>query len=312
MKELFSIVVPIFNRADIVCRTLNSIKAQTYRPIHLILIDNNSSDNSLKVIENWKTQNESSDFKITISSETIPGAAAARNKGLEYVDSRLMAFFDSDDSMRPHCVQTYVNAFRQNPDADIVCSNSLYHFDDNRTRLFYFRKGNILHNHIYHATLRTQGYAVKTAYMRQQGGWNNSVRVWDDWELGIRLLIDNPKVVSTGDTLVDIYMQSESITGLDFSSKSGKWEYALDVADEVINNCRRDDKTTLHRLIDYRRIVLAAHYLKEGQADLAKELYQSTMSRLKSDFRMILLMPFVYRYVSVGGRGAAMIVDKFL
>ena len=82
MKNSFSIVIPIYNRAGIVCQTLDSIKAQTYRPIHLILVDNNSSDNGLDVAQKWKNENESSDFKITIATQTIPGAAAARNKGV--------------------------------------------------------------------------------------------------------------------------------------------------------------------------------------------------------------------------------------
>lgn len=312
MKNSFSIVIPVFNRANIVCHTLDSIKAQSYRPIHLILVDNNSSDNSLDVINRWKAENESSDFKITVATESIPGAAAARNKGLECVNTALMAFFDSDDLMRPNGIETYVNAFHQNIDTDIVCSNSLYHFINAKKRLFHFRKGNLLHNHIYHATLRTQGFAVKTEYIRKCGSWDNSTMVWNDWELGIRLLLDSPKVISTNKTLVDIYMQPVSITGLDFSSKSGKWEYALDKADDAIENSNRSDKKTLHRLIDYRRIVLAAHYLKEGRKDLANQLYKSTMYRQKNDWKMRMLMPLVYRYVSLGGRGAASIIDRFL
>lgn len=312
MKNSFSIVIPVFNRAEIVCHTLDSIKVQTYRPIHLILVDNNSSDNSLDVIQQWKNENESSDFKITITTETIPGAAAARNKGLELVDTPLMAFFDSDDFMRSDCIETYANTFSQNQDSEIVCSNSLYHFINGKTRLFHFRNGNVLHNHIYHAILKTAGFAIKTDYIRSCGTWDSSVLAWDDWELGIRLLLNSPKVISTNKTLTDIYMQPDSITGLDFSSKAGRWEYALNKADESIENSNRVDKKTLHRLIDYRRIVLAAHYLKEGRKDLANELYHSTICSIKNDKTMRILMPLVYRYVSLGGRGAATIIDKFL
>ena len=312
MNKTFSIVVPVYNRADIVATTLDSIAKQTYRPIHLILVDNNSSDNSLDILNQWKNVNEADDLTVTVTTETTPGAAAARNKGLHYVKSELLAFFDSDDTMRPTAIADYVEAFSKNPNADIVCCNALYHFINDKKRLFYFRNGDILRNHIYHATLRTQGYAVRTSFFKGCGAWDNNVMTWNDWETGIRLLLNKPCVVPLGKTLVDIYMQESSITGLDFSSKAGKWEYALDKAEKVIINSSNANKKSLLRLIDYRRIILAAHYKKEGHTELARTLYSDVLQSCKADLRMRLLMPIVYHYVSLGGRGAATLIDSLL
>lgn len=312
MNKTFSIVIPVYNRAAIVTSTLDSIAKQTYRPIHLILVDNNSSDNTLKILDEWKSTNETKDFKVTITSETVSGAAAARNKGLCFVKSEHMAFFDSDDTMRPTAVAEYIDAFTKYPNTDIVCCNALYHYLNGNTRLFYFRKGNILRNHIYHATLRTQGYAVRTEFFRRCGAWDNDVITWNDWETGIRLLLNDPCVISLGNTLVDIHMQESSITGLDFSSKAGEWEYALDKAEKVIAESSYKNKESLNRLIDYRRIVLSAHYKKEGNDKLARELYSQVMRHCKSDIRMRLIMPIVYRYVSIGGRGAATLIDGLI
>lgn len=312
MNKLFSIVIPVYNRAAIVKRTLDSIHRQSYRPIHLILVDNNSSDESLSVLENWKRAHETKELKVSITSEITPGAAAARNKGFEMAKSEYIAFFDSDDVMRQDCINTYMATFEQHPDAKIVCSNSLYHFINGNTRLFKFRKGNILHNHIYHATLRTQGYAVRTDYLRKCKMWNTKALVWNDWELGIRLLLGNPKVISTGKVLSDIYMQEQSITGTRFIHKAGMWEEALDLADECICNSVRKDTDTLHRLIDYRRVVLAAQYLREGNKKLASGLFNQVMQKNCNDMRMRILMPIVFGYVSRGGRGAALFVDPLL
>lgn len=312
MKNLFSIVVPVHNRADIVSKTLDSLKQQTYRPIHLILVDNNSSDDTCCVLREWQSRNQSEDFKVTVAAESTPGATAARNKGLTLVESEFMAFFDSDDIMRSNCVDEYMTAFCGNPDLDIVCCDSLYHTIDGKFHLFGFRKGNLMHNHIYHATLRTQGYAVKTSFMRKCGGWDNGVLVWNDWELGVRLLLNNPNLVSLNKVLVDIYMQKVSITGLDFSSKAGQWEYALDTVDAAISKLATKEEKTFHRLIDYRRVILAAHYRKEGNDRLAHTLYKSVMMKRKNDFVMRLLMPIAYHYTALGGRGAALFVDPFL
>ena len=70
---------------------------------------------TLEILNQWKNANETDDFTVTIATESLPGAAAARNKGLHYVDSNLLAFFDSDDTMRPTAIADYVEAFTKNP-----------------------------------------------------------------------------------------------------------------------------------------------------------------------------------------------------
>ena len=69
-----SIIVPVFNRSTIVTDTLDSIAAQTERPLALIIVDNNSTDDSLAVVTQWAVRHESPDFSVTVLSETTPGA----------------------------------------------------------------------------------------------------------------------------------------------------------------------------------------------------------------------------------------------
>ena len=76
-QALISIIIPVFNRAGIVGRTLDSIAAQTLRPLNIILVDNNSSDNTLEVLTQWGKDNSTDDFKITILQEKKPGASIA-------------------------------------------------------------------------------------------------------------------------------------------------------------------------------------------------------------------------------------------
>ena len=52
---MITIIIPVYNRAKIVGKTLQSVVAQSYRPLNLILVDNNSSDDSLQVLRNFKS-----------------------------------------------------------------------------------------------------------------------------------------------------------------------------------------------------------------------------------------------------------------
>ena len=64
MKEV-SIIIPVYNRATVVQATLDSVVAQTYRPLQVILVDNYSTDDTLQVLETFKKEHPSLDVVIT-------------------------------------------------------------------------------------------------------------------------------------------------------------------------------------------------------------------------------------------------------
>ena len=114
-----SIIIPVYNREKIVSATLNCVAAQTFRPLNLILVDNNSSDGTLQVLLDFKEAHQTPDFSITVLQESTPGACAARNCGLRAARSEWIMFFDSDDLMTPDYVEQYALAISRNPDADL-------------------------------------------------------------------------------------------------------------------------------------------------------------------------------------------------
>jgi glycosyltransferase involved in cell wall biosynthesis len=306
-----SIVIPVYNRAGILERTLDSVSAQTYRPIQLIIVDNNSSDDSLAVAERWKSAHEADNFAVEVMKESSPGACSARNAGFAQVKYDITAFFDSDDVMRPTYAETIMKAFADNQEADIVYWRKLLHNIDGSLRNIKFATSHPLENHIYHALLSTQGFAAKTAIIRSIGGWNEHLAVWNDWELGIRILLHTNKYSAIDTTLVDIYSQRESITGIAFSDKVGEWEQSIDIAYQDVADSNHPQRERLLRMLDYRRVVLAAHYYREGDKISAQDLFNQTISR-QSSKRVRLLFRFTYGYVKLGLRGCATIINPFI
>lgn len=306
-----SIVIPVYNRAGILERTLNSVVAQSYRPIQLIVVDNNSSDDSLAVAERWKSAHEADNFAVEVVKEISPGACPARNAGLALVKYDTTAFFDSDDVMRPAYAETIMKTFADNPEADVVYWRKLLHNIDGSLHNIKFKTSQPLENHIYHALLSTQGFAAKTALIRSIGGWNEHLSAWNDWELGIRILLHTDRFVAINKTLVDIYAQRESITGIAFSAKVGEWEQSIDAAYQDILESNHPQREKLLRMIDYRRVVLAAHYHREGDKISAQNLFNQTISR-QSSKTIRLLFKFTYGYVKLGLRGCATLINPFI
>ena len=92
MHDKVSVIIPAFNSEKTITRCINSVLDQTYQNFEVIVINDNSSDNSRKKIESIKDQR----IKI-INNNKNYGAGISRNKGIEISKGSFIAFLDSDD-----------------------------------------------------------------------------------------------------------------------------------------------------------------------------------------------------------------------
>lgn len=305
---LISIIIPVYNRAEVVKTTLNSVANQSLRPLDVILVDNNSTDNTLNVLNEWKKQTESSDFKITILSENKPGAASARNRGLKEAETPYTMFFDSDDIMLPSHAQRAVDAFKQDATLDVVGWDVDVETLEGKHAQYRFCDKDVLYNHIFHATFATQRFAARTELFRKVGVWNETLLGWDDYEFGIRILLSNPKIKRlTESATVKVVLQKESITGTDFSSRPHEWETALDAIDKALD---QSEYYSMKKYIDVRRVILAGFYQHEGATVEAQRLLSEVLSR--SGWYRKIIMKLFYKIISRGGRGIALLARPML
>lgn len=311
---LLTVIIPVFNRESLVKRTLDSVAAQTLRPLRVVLVDNNSTDGTMETLRRWKEEVEAPDFQVTILQEPTPGAAAARNCGLEAANTPYTLFFDSDDRMATNHCQRALNGFVENPDADIVGWDVLYAFP-NKSILKPFADRDFHWNNLHFGSMATQRYAARTSLFREVGGWNPSCLGWDDTELGCRLLLAARKVVKLeGVPTVSVIPTVESITGSSFSSGAGKWENTLDIVEttfakaEGLSSRRR---LKLQRIVRLRRAILAGDYSHEAiRPDLGPALMRSVIAG-ESSVRYRLIYRLAYLWRKSGFRGAARLLRPF-
>lgn len=307
-----TVIIPLFNREKLIENTLDSILAQSWRPIRIIVVDNNSSDRSLEVVERWRRRYSTAYLKTEILSESRQGASAARRKGVEWcaadtTDSDILFFFDSDDIMRPQMIEQVMNEFIADPELELVSWPILINnLDGSERQPPVASKGKELEMHLVHAVYSTQRVAVRRGFHIKTGGWNPSVMVWDDWELGCRYALASPKSKTITTPLADIFSQVESITGPDFSSKAGRWEEILDMTEHYAPSPH------WKRLIAYRRAILAAHYAHEGRPDLSTPLLSKALSEASLSPLQRLALRFAFSFTSRGLRGAYRLVAPFL
>ena len=108
-EELVSIIIPVYNSEKYLKDTINTIKEQTYTNYEVIFIDDCSTDKSIEIIEENKT-----DKIILYKLDKNYGPAIARNKGVELSKGRYIAFLDSDDMWEPKKLEKQLKFMKEN------------------------------------------------------------------------------------------------------------------------------------------------------------------------------------------------------
>lgn len=108
MQPLVTISIPIFKCEDFLEKCLKSVIAQTYKNIEVTLINDQTTDNSVQIAEDFIKKNNLNNWKIYHLEENS-GLSVVRNKGIDTAQGKYLFFLDSDDTITPDCIEKMVN-----------------------------------------------------------------------------------------------------------------------------------------------------------------------------------------------------------
>src|ERR1700682_2719309 len=100
-QSLVSIIIPTYNRAGVICQTIDNVLAQTYPETEVIVVDDGSVDNTQEVLHKYGD-------RIRVIAQSNGGPASARNRGIEVSQGEIIAFQDSDDLWKPEKIARQV------------------------------------------------------------------------------------------------------------------------------------------------------------------------------------------------------------
>lgn len=107
----FSVVIPLYNKAHFVLRTVESALSQDFSDFEIIVIDDGSTDGSADVLR------DVADSRLIVVNQENAGVAAARNRGIELSRGRYLAFLDADDVWRPYYLTEIRKIIESYPEA---------------------------------------------------------------------------------------------------------------------------------------------------------------------------------------------------
>jgi glycosyltransferase involved in cell wall biosynthesis len=191
MAEL-TYLIAAFNGEKSIERTIRSIIEQPGTTSKVIVVDDGSSDETPNLVRGFRGQ-------VTLLQQSNAGPSAARNTGLEAVDTEIVCFVDQDDYViGPHC-ESVRKSWEGN--ADIVIGlaaaesqEGILLHSDNKF-IPYPSNNALLRRFIDDDVVQTSTFRWSTAFLKKIGGWDNSLFGVEDIELAMRAFLHNPRVV---------------------------------------------------------------------------------------------------------------------
>lgn len=113
-----SVIIPTFNRAHLLPRAVQSVLAQDWRPLEVVIIDDGSTDDTPGAIREVADRAVEADVQFKAVRQSNGGDASARNAGIDVSTEEWIAFLDDDDTRAPTSLSAQMNAVG---DAGVVC-----------------------------------------------------------------------------------------------------------------------------------------------------------------------------------------------
>ncbi len=194
---LVSVIIPVFNRAGIIIRTVQDVLRQTYRNIEIIVVDDGSTDDTPRRLA------ELGKMIRTVRQEN-QGPAAARNRGIGEARGQLIAFQDSDDHWHPSKLRRQVdllakldpsvpccfcNAVLRHPEGKETTSFHLSALDPSHPQGLWSNPEEIVATR---CLLFNQVIVARKEALLRVGGFNADLRYLEEWDLALKLSMLGP------------------------------------------------------------------------------------------------------------------------
>lgn len=250
MTQLISVVIPTYNRDRTIERTIESVLKQTYKNYEIIIVDDNSNDNTESIIKKYL---EKYSFITYIKHDFNKGGAEARNTGVENSTGEIISFLDSDDEWLEEKLEKDIETINKE-NADMVYCDMISIDVETGNQSIGNRES---YDDIYYQLLKrnvvggTSIITVKKSVFQAVGGFKKELPSCQDWEFYLNIA-KGYKIVKINKPLIKYYIHANSISGNINNAIEGH-KYMLEKVKLLIDNDRR--------YYNKRNEIISEHYI---------------------------------------------------
>jgi glycosyltransferase involved in cell wall biosynthesis len=180
------VIIPTYNRYELLKRALESLYAQTYTPSEIIVIDDGSTDNTSQVIQDFPN--------IIYLYQENSGVSSARNLGIKNATYEWIAFLDSDDEWDSKKLQLQVEFHKNNPKILMSYTDERWVRDSKEIKIpKKFRKygGDIFERCLSHCIIAPSATMIHKSLLKKVGNFDESLEICEDYDLWLRVALQN-------------------------------------------------------------------------------------------------------------------------
>ena len=221
-----SVIMASRNTCNYIEIAIQSVLAQTFKDFELIIVDDNSNDNSIKIINKYKKKDKR--IKLIRNSKNL-GPAKSRNIALNISKGKWISILDSDDVYFSNKLKKQIEIIENDPEIIFVGSGLVF-IDENGKYLSnyeYSSKNSVIKRNILkiRAFPPHSSYFINSSYLKKINGYNPRYHMAPDYDLLLRLLKFG-KFFSVEETLIKLRLHTKNRSLKKFNSLS-QLDYAI-------------------------------------------------------------------------------------
>lgn len=185
-----SIIIPVYNRAELLRQTLTSCAIQSFGDCEILIVDDESEEDLCPVIE-WVRSVFQGPCELRHIRQPRRGAPAARNRGVREASGRFIQFLDSDDLLHPQKIDVQRKCLLDRPELDMVFGLDEYfaRIPGDTALLWNTPEEPSLERFLWDDGVWHTGSPLwRRSALERVGPWNEELRCYQDWEYHIRAL----------------------------------------------------------------------------------------------------------------------------
>lgn len=194
--KLVSVVIPTYQHADAIVDCIDSVIAQTYQNIEIIVVDDGSTDDTKSILEPYGTT-------ITYLYQDNSGSNPARNRGFRAAKGEYVIFCDADVIMEEDMIAEMVNALEKHPDCDFVYSDFIFGWKFFKGQPFNVQE------------LRKVNYIHTSSLVRRKAfpGFDEEIQRFQDWDVWLTMAEQGKQGIYLPETLMHVRVEGQSRIG---------------------------------------------------------------------------------------------------
>lgn len=183
-----SVIIPTFNRAALLKKSIQSVIEQTYRPVECIIVDDGSTDDTSDLIHEFKKLSNDN-FSINYIQKENSGVQAARNAGTAAAIGDFIQYLDSDDLLYPDKLKNQIEFLNHHPDCDGVFGDWQSGDEKKSEMLKAFASNDLIAQFLTDRCIANFSFLMRKEIVKKTGDWDITVKRNQEIDFHVRAVL---------------------------------------------------------------------------------------------------------------------------